>query len=133
MVNGCDGEVKTYAHSPSRSVRNSPSASPSRTTSSNINITGASSSSSLSRQNSEKNAEQSNGVTATGNQQNGSQDTDMMVDEYVGNGSCDASTDVKNDDVMDTNNDVMKQSSSTGNPASAVSVITNSKGSKKFL
>lgn len=128
MVNGCDGEVKTYAHSPSRSVRNSPCPSPSRAGSSSIVSNMTSSSSSYVHTNRDHqacsgNVEQPNGVS-----RNGNDDDAMLLDECTSNGVCETSRDnIEEDGVeaMDTS-DEMKCSGGSSGSSSAVSVITNS-------
>lgn len=92
MVNGCDGEIKPMAHSPTRSTRNSPCSSPARTLS-HSSSTGSSSTTSNSSQNgfNTENTEQlndiKNGVDNNGHCDELSSTTDMVVDGYVGNGN----------------------------------------------
>lgn len=143
MVNGCDGEVKTYAHSsPSRSLRNSPSASPSHSFSGN--------SAQFHRQqqhsNSDFNAADVNGTSSTttesvNNQQNGNNDevTNMIVDSSTTNDTdnCDCPTGddmtttttngQQQDVMMDTGDDsINHQASASSSTSTTVPVITNS-------
>lgn len=130
MVNGCDGEVKAYAHSPSRSLRNSPCGSPARTL-----ISGSMHHHRESTQNDFNSSTATNGVsTSSAQYQNGSEA--MAVDEYDGNCECPGASSSKNDgrkndnkpgtssvsdELMETSFDV--QGSSNSN---TVSVIANS-------
>ena len=85
MVNGCDGEVKPLAHSPTRSIRNSPCVSPSR---SNSHSPGSSGSNSSQEQNTEPiEGSSSSDHPKNGSSKNGADDSDMVVDEYFSNGS----------------------------------------------
>jgi len=86
MVNGCDGEVKPLAHSPTRSIRNSPCVSPSRTLS-HSNSPGSSGSVSSSQEQNSEAMESLNEHTKNG-VKNGADnnDNDMIVDEYFSNG-----------------------------------------------
>lgn len=135
MVNGCDGEVKTYAHSPSRSVRNSPCVSPSRPTSSigsNVSSAHVYSNRVIQSNNSVDNVEQPNGVS-----RNGRDEQTMLLDDCTSNGVCDNSTNnehIPQDgaEAMDTSDEI-KCSSSTNNSSSAVSVITNSSKGENSL
>lgn len=145
MVNGCDGEVKTYAHSPSRSLRNSPCVSPVRTLSTGNSSATASGSSFLLRKKSlgEHNemmvtasATSTNGSAMTSLHQNGdSEDTNEMSvddDDIPTDRACPVAEDVNNDsEMMDTSdNNQASSSSQHSSTSSAVSVITNSsKGS----
>ena len=87
MVNGCDGEVKTYAHSPSRSLRNSPSASPSHSFSAGNSIPSQSQFNRATTQHSESNVASTadvNGLSKIAARQNGNQDDvkNMVVDRH---------------------------------------------------
>ncbi|XP_066923576.1 ran-binding protein 9-like [Clytia hemisphaerica] len=155
MVNGCDGEVKTYAHSPSRSLRNSPCASPSRSLSTNSNPP-----SSLVRNSQQNNSNMditpstssenaggsapplatngvSNNTTTQQQYQNGAEEvTDMVVDDYAGNCHCPSTSTTDDafagtgDDLMDTSDDVTSnthQTNTSNKPGlNTISVITNS-------
>lgn len=97
MVNGCDGEVRPLAHSPTRSTRNSPCVSPSRTLSHSNSPSSCSSvannslsasqsqSQSQTREQNSESMESSNDHSQNG-VKNGADDSDMMVDEYFSNG-----------------------------------------------
>jgi len=91
MVNGCDGEIKPMAHSPTRSTRNSPCSSPARTLS-HSSSTGSSTTSNNSQngfntENTEQLNDIKNGVDNNGHCDELSSTNDMLVDGYVGNGS----------------------------------------------
>lgn len=84
MVNGCDGEVKPMAHSPTRSIRSSPCVSPSRTSS--HSPPDSSSGSASSQEPSIEPMEASSEHSKNGASKNGADDSEMVVDEYFSNG-----------------------------------------------
>jgi len=147
MVNGCDGEVKTYAHSPSRSLRNSPCVSPVRTLSSNNPVSSSNGSSLLRRKSLDQNNETTTATSSNGSvtslHQNGDAMSEMAVDDdNPVNCACPGAEEVNNDsemkeqchEMMDTSDGHQASSSSSSSgqhvsTSSAVSVITNfSKG-----
>lgn len=124
MVNGCDGEVKPLAHSPTRSTRNSPCASPARSLS-HTNSTGSSCSggSSSGSHNAIRNGDSMTDSTESINElngiENGSEDCMMRsVDEFASNGVCKE----EDCDSMDHNMDISDDFRPT---STGVSVITS--------
>lgn len=162
MINGCDGEIKTYAHSPTRSTKNSPCASPSRSLSRQTSNSGLSSNSN--NINSSKLSSSTSSTTDTGNTShsnndwnrthNGSStkngfdnnctgngyvnhedemDNEMVVDGFVGNGVCVAeSNHILGEEHVMDTRD--HQVSTQRSDLSDMSIITNSsKGRFKRL
>ena len=154
MINGCDGEIKTYAHSPTRSTKNSPCASPSRSlsrqtsnsglsiNSNNINSSKLSSSTSsttdtgnISHSNNDWNRTH-NGSSAENGFDNNSAgngyvnhedvtDNEMVVDGFVGNGVCVSdSKDILGEEDVMDTSD--HKASTQRSDLSCMSVITNS-------
>lgn len=119
MVNGCDGEVKPMAHSPTRSIRNSPCVSPSRTLSHSNSPPGSSSS----QEHNAEAVEPSGGEHSKNGVKNGSDDNEMMVDECFSNG-CN-----KDNMEYDEVHEMGEYSNSHGDyrTSANVSVITSSK------
>lgn len=147
MVNGCDGEVKPLAHSPTRSTRNSPCVSPSRSLSHTSSTSSSSSSSNNtanssqtpSSQNSNNNNQNndsmeqssSNDHSQNGVTKNGAEDSDMIVDEYFSNG-CNNSKedeyyDIHENEAFSHSDENQQQQQQQQRTSTNVSVITSSK------
>lgn len=128
MVNGCDGEVKPLAHSPTRSARNSPCASPARSHSNSTgsSCSGGSSSSGyhVTSVTTNQELDSVDGMHEVNGVENGADDTVMLpADDVVSNGVCreegNCSMDVSDDSRLN---------------ATSVSVITTAtKGEMLFL
>lgn len=93
MVNGCDGEVKPLAHSPTRSARNSPCASPARSHSNSTgsSCSGGSSSSGyhVTSVTTNRELDSVDGMHEVNGVENGADDTVMLpADDVVSNGVC---------------------------------------------
>lgn len=140
MVNGCDGEVKTYAHSsPSRSLRNSPSASPSHSFSGNSSLFHRPPTHQQQHNNGDFNATDVNGTSITtdtiSKEQNGNNEvTNMVVDSATDNCQCPTNDNTiasittngkQQDDLMDTSDDIDHHQASSST-STTVPVITNS-------
>lgn len=110
MVNGHDGEVKIYAHSPSRSVRNSPCASPSRLSSNTPSTSSAMTNG--------DNVDMGDNIEQT----NGNREEVLSEHNHISNG--DGEPMEINDDIQPTSS--TSHSSASHSSSAAVSVITNS-------
>ena len=88
MVSGCDGEVKSYMHSPNRSARNTPSSSPSHTLLNTTNSKNCETNGISCLENGDKvlheNGSMQNDIDVAIH--NGDNDADMVVDDYISNG-----------------------------------------------
>ena len=111
MVSGCDSEVKPSAHSPTRSAKSSPCASPSRTLSHTSIVSNASSSNST-----------TNGFD---NGELGPPRSIDMAHELVGNGVA-VDEDAEMDDMTDANQ-------STSNNSQSASTYQSSSNSNQYF